>query len=101
MSILRVAGAHDQEMPKNGWCITREANQHYKKIGKRIDIKRLQTKIEPRIPIEQGLKKPDLCAWRSDTYIVCDVAISSDDYNLDMVHDNKVLKNVLESKNRV
>ena len=27
------------------------------------------TKIEPRIPTEQGLKIPDLCAWKSDTHI--------------------------------
>ena len=48
-----------------------------------------KTKLEHRIPTEQGLKIPDLCAWRSDTYIVCDVAVASDDCNLD---DNKVLK---------
>ena len=51
-----------------------------------------KTKIEPRIPTEQGLKIPDLCAWRNDTYMVCDVAVASDDYNLDRVHANKVLK---------
>ena len=50
-----------------------------------------KTKIEPRIPTEQGLKIPDLCTWMSDTYVVCsccDVVAASDDYNL----DNKVLK---------
>ena len=32
------------------------------------------TKIEPRITADQGLKIQDLCAWKSDNYIVCDVA---------------------------
>ena len=29
------------------------------------------TKIEHRNPTEQGLKISDLCAWKSDKYIVC------------------------------
>ena len=81
-----------QKCPKNGWRKTREAQCCYEKIGNELIKRGFKTKIEPRIPAEQGLKIPDLCAWRSDTYIVCDIAVASDDYNLDRVHDNKVLK---------
>ena len=46
--------------------------------------------IEPCTPIEQGLKIPDLCAWRSDDYLVCEKAVTSDVFNLE--YDRKVSK---------
>ena len=33
--------------------------------------------MELRIPTNDGVKIPDLCAWKEEQYIVCDVAIAA------------------------
>lgn len=47
---------------------------------------------EPRIPTVKGTKIPDLCAWNGERYIVCDVAVVSDNMDLDKVHQFKTNK---------
>ena len=50
------------------------------------------TKTEPRIRTEMGLRIPDLCAWKEEQFLVCDVSIVSDLSNLNEEHDRKVRK---------
>ena len=47
---------------------------------------------EPRIPTVKGTTIPDLCAWNGELYIVCDVAMVSDNMDLDRVHQFKTNK---------
>ena len=49
-------------------------------------------KREPQIPTVKGTRIPDLCAWNSERYIVCDVAVVSDYMDLDKVHQFKTNK---------
>ena len=47
---------------------------------------------EPRIPTVKGTKIPDLCAWNGESYIVCDIAMVSNNMDLDRVHQFKTNK---------
>ena len=51
-----------------------ETQRRYEKIGTCTERERLHNKNRARITADQGLKIQDLCAWKSDNYIVCDVA---------------------------
>ena len=46
-------------------------------------------RIQPRITTVEGTLIPDLCSWKDTTYIVCDMAVGSDNADLDKIHLSK------------
>lgn len=89
---LESLGHMIQKCPRTDGARHERHNVVMKKLENELIKRGYKTRVEPRIPTDQGLKIPDLCAWKENTYIVCDVAVTSDIYNLDRVYDNKVLK---------
>ena len=63
-----------------------------KAIAKHLQQRQFHVAIEPRIPTKDGIRIPDLIAWKEDLAICSDVTISSDIAILNADHLNKTNK---------
>ena len=62
--------------------INKFLNQSLKKLG-------FQTQVEPPIPTTQGVRYPDLVAWREGRCVVIDTTVVADNRNPDEAHARK------------
>ena len=67
-------------------------NNIVKILERELEGRGYSTNVEPRIPTNDGVKIPDLCAWKEEQYIVCNVAIAINTADIDLVNERKVAK---------